>query len=42
MMNGCAQFSFQPEDTPPQTEHDKLVKAQQKALAQQREVTLNE
>jgi hypothetical protein len=41
-MAGCSEFTFQPEGTPPKTEHDKLVRAQQEALAQQQETTLNE
>jgi len=42
MTTGCTQFTFQPESTPPKTEHDKLVRAQQEALAQQQQTTLNE
>lgn len=42
LMTGCTTFTLEPGDTPPQTEHEKLVKAQQEALAQQEQTTLNE
>jgi dihydroorotase-like cyclic amidohydrolase len=42
LMTGCTNFTLQPDDTPPQTQQEKLVKAQQEALKQQQQTTLNE
>ncbi|MCF6206841.1 MAG: hypothetical protein L3J47_08150 [Sulfurovum sp.] len=41
LMNGCTGYTFEPENTAPQTEHDMLVKKQQQALAQQQEMLLD-
>ena len=38
---GCSNITFQPRDTAPQTEHDKMVKAQQRALEEQQNSVLN-
>jgi len=38
---GCTNYSFEPQDTAPQTEHDKIVKSQQQALLEQQNSVLN-
>jgi len=38
---GCTNYSFEPQDTAPQTEYDKIVKSQQQALLEQQNSVLN-
>jgi len=38
---GCAQFTFEPENTPPKTELDQVVQAQQGAMTEQQDSVLN-
>lgn len=40
LFTGCT-YTFEPQDKAPQTEHDKMVKAQQRALAEQQNSVLN-
>ena len=41
LFTGCTGYTFEPQDKAPQTEHDKIVKAQQRALAEQQNSVLN-
>lgn len=41
LFTGCTGYTFEPQDKAPQTEHDKMVKAQQRALAEQQNSVLN-
>ncbi len=41
LFTGCTNYSFQPQDTAPQTEYDKMVKSQQQALTEQQNAVLN-
>jgi hypothetical protein len=40
-LNGCTGYTFEPVNTPPKTEHEAIVKSQQKVLTQQQEMILN-
>jgi hypothetical protein len=41
LFTGCTNYSFEPQNTAPQNEHDKIVKSQQQALTEQQNSVLN-
>jgi hypothetical protein len=41
LFTGCAEFTFEPESTPPETELDQVVQAQQEVMTEQEDSALN-
>jgi len=41
LLTGCTNYTFEPQNKAPQTEHDRLIQAQQHALQEQQNSVLN-